>query len=381
MLRLFRLTLLALATLTLLPATTTVAQRFGAPIVIGHRGASGYRPEHTLEAYTLAIDLGADFVEPDLVSTKDGVLIARHENEISETTDVADRPEFSDRKTSKEIDGVTFSGWFAEDFTLAEIKTLRAKERLPQFRSTAYDGLYEVPTLQEIIDLVKQKQAETGRRIGIYPETKHPTYHDSIGLSLEEPLLEILKANEYTHPTDAIFVQSFETANLKELNQKTNVRLVQLLGGATGKPYDFVVSGDPRTYGDLTKPTELSAIASYADGIGPFKQLIVPAQTVDNNQDGKPDDLNGDGAISDADRVLLFPTTLVQDAHNVGLLVHPYTFRNEDFFLAPNYNSDPEAEYKLFYSLGVDGLFSDFPDTALEARSEACRRGQCRNFF
>jgi glycerophosphoryl diester phosphodiesterase len=353
------------------------------PIVIGHRGASGYRPEHTLEAYELAIEMGANYIEPDLVSTKDGILIARHENEISGTTDVSTRPEFASRKTSKVIDGVTFTGWFAEDFTLAEIKTLRAKERLPQFRSTAYDGLYLVPTLQEVIDLAAKKSAEKRRPIGIYPETKHPTYHDGLGLSLEEPLVKLLVQNRgKLSPFAPVFIQSFETANLKEIgklvqqnNLRTKVRIVQLLGGASDKPYDFVVKKDPRTYGDLAKPSGLAEIATYANGIGPFKQLIVPAQTVDANSDGKPDDLNGDGVISDADRVLLKPTTLVNDAHNAGLLVHPYTFRNEAFFLAPSYTS-PLQEYGLFYSLGVDGLFSDFPDTAVQAKQD-CIVTQC----
>ena len=188
----------------------------GAPlIVIGHRGASGYRPEHTLASYDLAINLGADFIEPDLVSTKDGVLIARHENEISETTDVANHPEFADRRTTKVIDGVSVTGWFTEDFTLAEIKTLRAKERLP-FRDQCFNGLYQVPTFQEVIDLAKQKSVD--RIIGIYPETKHPTYFDSIGLSLEEPLLQILTENGYKGPNAPVFIQSFETANLQDLS-------------------------------------------------------------------------------------------------------------------------------------------------------------------
>jgi glycerophosphoryl diester phosphodiesterase len=381
MVRPLKLALLAIATLVMIPTIKTIANTVtgtltGRPaIVIGHRGASGYRPEHTLAAYELAIEMGADYIEPDLVSTKDGVLVARHENEISGTTDVANRPEFADRKTSKVIDGETFTGWFTEDFTLAELKTLRAKERLPQFRSTAFDGLYQIPTLQEVINLARRKSFQKWRTIGIYPETKHPTYHDSIGLSLEEPLVRTLRANGYFTRNAPVFIQSFETANLKQLNRITNVRLVQLLGGRADRPYDLEVNGDPRTYGDLTTPTGLKAIARYADGIGPFKQLIVPAQTVDRNGDGRPDDLNGDGVISDADRILQSPTTLVQDAHQVGLLVHPYTFRNEGFYLAPDYNGNPEKEYELFYSLGVDGLFSDFPDTAFKVRRRCLLTG------
>ncbi len=308
MLRLFKLGLLASAVLAVLPINDVKAATLTGqpPIVIGHRGASGLRPEHTLAAYELAIAQGADYIEPDLVATKDGVLVARHENEISGTTDVAERPEFSDRKTTKVIDGATITGWFTEDFTLAELKTLRAKERIPDLRpgNTAFNGQFEIPTLQEVIDLAQRKSAELGRTIGIYPETKHPSYFDSIGLSLEEPLVETLNQNGYIGLNAPVFIQSFEVGNLQQLNQLTDVPLVQLFGGATDQPYDFVLQGDTRTYGDLTQPNALATIASYANGIGPSKRLIVPATTVDQNQDGKPDDLNGDGVISDADRFL-----------------------------------------------------------------------------
>jgi glycerophosphoryl diester phosphodiesterase len=337
------------------------------PIVIGHRGASGELPEHTLEAYALAIERGADFIEPDLVSTKDGVLIARHEINITETTDVAERPEFADRFTTKTIDGVVESGWFADDFTLEELKTLRAIERLP-FRAQVYNGVFQVPTLEEIIDLVNQVEEQTGRKIGIYPETKHPTYHDAVGLSLEEPLIETLTNKNFTDP-ERIFIQSFEVGNLLELNNAimpqagVDLPLVQLLSNATEQPYDFVVSGDPRTYGDLATPEGLEIINDYAAGIGPNKRLIVPAQTVDRNNDGQPDDLNSDGEINDADRVLGSPTSLVQDAHTAGLLVHPYTFRNEERFLASDYNGNPREEYEQFIRIGVDGYFTDFPGT------------------
>ncbi|MBD1882111.1 glycerophosphodiester phosphodiesterase [Coleofasciculus sp. FACHB-T130] len=371
--RVFKLALLTTAALAVFPVGEAAAATLtGAPpIVIGHRGASGYRPEHTLAAYELAIEMGADFIEPDLVSTKDGVLIARHENEISGTTDVANRPEFANRKTTKTIDGKPVTGWFTEDFTLAEIKTLRAKERIPELRpgSVKFDGLYEIPTLQEVIDLAKKKSAEKGRTIGIYPETKHPTYFDSIGLSLEEPLVKILSENGYTDADDAVFIQSFEVANLKFLKTLTNLPLVQLFDASTAKPYDFVVSGDSRTYGDLITSSGLNAIAQYASGIGPWKRLIIPAETVDQNGDGQPDDLNGDGVISDADKPLLQPTSLISDAHAAGLLVHAYTFRSEDFFLAPDYNGNPELEYEQFFKLGIDGVFSDFPDTAVAVRN------------
>ncbi len=372
MIRLSHLAILTSTFLTVLGANqVTAATLNGAePIVIGHRGASGYRPEHTLASYELAIEMGADYIEPDLVSTKDGILVARHENEISGTTDVATRTEFSDRQTTKAIDGVTITGWFTEDFTLAELKTLTAKERIPQLRpdSATFDGLYQVPTLQEVIDLAAQKSLETGRTIGIYPETKHPTYFDSIGLSLEKPLVATLNANGLTGANAPVFIQSFEVGNLKYLRTLTDVPLVQLYDEATVQPYDFVANGSTRTYGDLLTPEGLAEVAAYANGIGPFKRLIVPAETVDADGDGKPDDLNGDGVISAADAVLQAPTTLIDDAHGAGLLVHPYTFRREGFFLAPDYSSNPELEYEQFFALGVDGVFSDNPDIAVSVR-------------
>ncbi|MEO6193038.1 MAG: glycerophosphodiester phosphodiesterase [Thermoanaerobaculia bacterium] len=317
------------------------------PIVIAHRGASGYRPEHTLASYELAIGLGADFIEPDLVSTKDGVLIARHENEISETTDVAGRPEFADRKTVKRIDGREVAGWFTEDFLLTEIKTLRAKERLP-FRDRFFDGRFEVPTFAEVLDLARRKSAETGRTIGVYPETKHPSYFRSLGILLEEPLLAELREAG----TTPAYIQSFEVENLKELRKVTDLPLIQLLETA-GQPWDFAVAGDPRTYRDLATPAGLAAIATYADGIGPDKRMIVPADPAGR---------------------LLPPTALVEDAHRAGLLVHPWTFRSDGTFLAAEYAGDPEREYEQFFALGVDGLFSDFSDVAVRAR-ERWRRG------
>ncbi|MBC7825495.1 MAG: esterase-like activity of phytase family protein [Candidatus Parcubacteria bacterium] len=345
------------------------------PIVIGHRGASGLRPEHTLASYQLAIDLGADFIEPDLVSTKDGVLIARHEVNIKDTTDVADRPEFANRFTTKTIDGTAETGWFADDFTLAEIKTLRAKERL-SFRDQSFNGQFEIPTLQEIIDLVKKVEATTGKKIGIYPETKHPTYHTSVGLALEVPLVNILKANNFTDPS-RVFIQSFEVGNLKTLNQLIDVPLIQLydaddvaLDGSLIEiqPYDFVVSGDKRTYADLRTPEGLAEVATYADGIGPWKRMIVSVKGVDANNDGIADDVNGDGAVNDADKTITPPTSLITDAHSAGLLVHPYTFRNEGRYLASDYKGDPELEIRQFISLGVDGFFTDFAGTGKAAR-------------
>jgi glycerophosphoryl diester phosphodiesterase len=332
------------------------------PLVIGHRGASGYRPEHTLASYRLAIEMGADYIEPDLVSTKDHMLVARHENDITGTTDVADHPEFADRKTTKTIDGMVHAdAWFTEDFTLAELRTLRAVERLPDLRptNTAFNGLYQIPTFQEVIDLAKRAG------VGIYPETKHPTYFDSIGLSLEEPLLATLRANGLDSRKAKVFIQSFETANLKELSSETKVPLVQLID-EVGAPYDLVAAGDPRTYADLITPAGLAEIATYADGLGPSKNLIVPRDAAGN---------------------LLDPTSLVRDAHRAGLVVHPWTFRRENNFLPLDFRqgnpASPEfiraagdlpAELRLFFRLGVDGVFSDNADTAVATRHQVYGR-------
>ncbi len=357
-----------------------------APIVIGHRGASGELPEHTLGSYKRAIELGADFIEPDLVSTKDGVLIARHEPNILNTTDVASRPEFASRRTTKVVDGVSEEGFFASDFTLAEIKTLRAV--MPQgFRTQIFNGLYEIPTLTEIIELLQQVELDTGKKIGIYPETKHPTFHDNLGLSLEEPLLATFEATGFNDPS-RIFIQSFEVSNLKELNGRTNIPLVQLLDafdvaldgsliyeGVNARPYDFTVNGDTRTYAALQTPEGLAEIATYADGIGPWKRQIVSVRGVDANRDGVADDVNGDGSVNDADRTTTVPTSLVSDAHAAGLLVHPYTFRNEGRFLAADYGGNPTLEYQQFIDLGVDGYFSDFPGTGNTARVLATGQG------
>jgi glycerophosphoryl diester phosphodiesterase len=316
------------------------------PLVIGHRGASGYRPEHTLASYRLAAEQGADFIEPDVVSTKDGVLVARHENEIGGTTDVADHPEFASRRTTKVIDGVSLTGWFTEDFTLAELKTLRAKERIPDLRpaNTAYDGRFEVPTLQEVLDLRKRLSKELGRPIGVYPETKHPTYFREIGLPLEEPLVKLLTRNGLNRKNAPVFVQSFETGNLRALDRVLKVPLVQLLAAKTARPV-----GDTRTYAELATPAGLADIATYADGVGPSKDYIVPR--------------NADGSSGT-------PTSFVDDAHDAGLLVHPYTFRRENTFLPLELRSSSEpagigdlaAEIRQFLDLGIDGFFTDNPD-------------------
>ena len=313
------------------------------PIIIAHRGASGYRPEHTLASYELAIDLGADYIEPDLVITKDGILIARHENEISETTDIANHPEFAHLKTTKIIDGEIKIGWFTEDFTIAEIKTLTAQERIPQIRpqNIAYNGIFTIPTFAEIIDLVKHKSQAIGRHIGIYPETKHPSYFKAIGLPLEATLLLNLQGINLP-----VFIQSFEVSNLKELSQKTDLPLVQLINNL-GKPYNFIINDDPRTYIDLLSQQGLKEIAEYAQAIGVHKNLLIPR------------DIHGK---------LLLPTSLIIDAHIANLQVHAWTFRNEDCFLPSDCQGNPQKEYEIFFSLGIDGVFSDYPDMALKIK-------------
>jgi glycerophosphoryl diester phosphodiesterase len=326
-------------------------------LVIGHRGASGYRPEHTLASYELAARQGADYIEPDLVVTKDGVLVARHEPEISTTTDVAAHPEFAARKTTKLLDGVATTGWFTEDFTLAELKTLRAKERIPDLRpqNTAFDGKFEIPTFQEVIDLRKRLSHELHREIGIYPETKHPTYFRDLGLPLEERLVWALRRNGLDRKHAPVFVQSFEVGNLQALAHVLRVPLVQLYGAKTARPYDFVAGGDQRTYADLATPAGLASVAAYAAGAGPSKDYIVPRDAAGRS---------------------LPPTTFVRDAHLAGLVVHPYTFRAENTFLPlelrssadPAAYGDLAAEVRQFFDLGVDGLFCDNPDRAVAAR-------------
>ncbi len=322
------------------------------PIIIAHRGASGERPEHTLAAYELAIEQGADFIEPDLVLTRDGVLIARHENEISETTDVADRPEFADRKTTRTIDGQEYTGWFTEDFTLEEIKTLRARERLPELRAanTLYDGQFEVPTFEEVLQLLKQHEEKTGKRIGVYPETKHPSYFAGIGLAHEKPLLALLAQYGFDGADDPVFIQSFEVGNLRALDKRTEVRLVQLVA-SQGGPAD--VGG--QDYASMLTDDGLADIAEYADGLGPSKDLIIPR---------------------DPEGRLAEPTDLVQRAHAVGLALHPWTFRRENYFLPANYRSSDnrgeagnlEAEIEAYLATGIDGLFSDNVPQAVAAR-------------
>jgi glycerophosphoryl diester phosphodiesterase len=323
--------------------------------VIGHRGASGYRPEHTLASYSLAIAQCADYIEPDLVSTKDGVLVARHENEIGGTTDVADHPEFASRRTSKVVDGVTITGWFTEDFTLAELETLRARERLPLVRpqNTAYDGQFPIPTFAEVLDLARHSRTCDGKPVGVYPETKHPTYFASIGLPLEQRLVRTLDRFGYHDRSAPVFIQSFESGNLRRLNTMTSIRLVQLVD-CSGAPYDLVAAGDPRTYADLVTPAGLRSITSYADGVGVCKNVLIPR--------------NADGSLA-------APSPVIRDAHRAGLIVHGWTFRRENQFLPLDFRigSDPNAvgdlvgEIRVFVDAGIDGFFTDNPDLGVEA--------------
>jgi len=354
------------------------------PLVIGHRGASGHLPEHTLASYRLAIRLGADYIEPDLVSTKDGHLIVRHEPNITNTTDVASHPEFADRKRSGVVDGATETGWFASDFTLAEIRTLRAVQTMPE-RPQEFNGRYRIATLDEVIALAKRSTLRYHRQIGVIPETKHPTYHQQLGLPLERKLVATLRRNHWNGRSAPVWIQSFEQSNLKLLNRLTNVHLVQLVDANDLNPdgtlnyvapldrsYDWTVSGDPellaRTFAFYTTDEGLDEVREYADGIGPWKPYIVPTAAVDSNGDGVVGDENGDGLTNDADRKALAPTDLVDRAHARGLKVIPYTFRNEQKRLAADYQGNPVNEYLQFYRLGVDGLFSDFPETAFAAR-------------
>lgn len=327
-------------------AATTVNTK---PIVIAHRGASGHIPEHTIAAYTLAILQGADFIEPDLVITKDGVLIARHDNVLNLTTDIANRPEFYSRKTTKTIDGNTVSGWFSEDFTLEEIKTLRAIERIPKLRphNTRFNGQFSIPTLVEVIQLIKAMEEFTGKTIGLYPETKHPSYFDSVDLNLEEPLLKLLHHDNFDADRQ-VFIQSFEINNLKKLKKMTSIPLIQLIW-KNGQPFDQTHSKAGIYYKDMLTNKGLHAIAQYADGIAVEKSLIL------NN--GKS-------------------SGLVKRAHNKDLLVHAYTFRAENAFLTKTLQSSTEAdqlgnitqEIQLFLDVNVDGFFTDHPYLGVSAR-------------
>jgi glycerophosphoryl diester phosphodiesterase len=328
--------------------------------VIGHRGASGYRPEHTLASYELAARMGADYIEPDLVATKDHVLVARHENEISGTTDVARHPEFADRRTTRLTDDKARSGWFTEEFTLAELKTLRARERLPQVRpeNARYDGQFEIPTIAEILTLRERLSNQLHREIGVCPETKHATYFRSIGLDLESPLVQQIRDAGLDKAMAPVFIQSFELTNLQDLRRRCGVKAsLVLLTSASGAPYDLASTGDPRTYADLTTVAGLRSLAGTVNGIGPAADQVIPR--------------NVDGTLAQ-------PTTLVTDAHAAGLRVHAYTFRAENTFLPVDFRVGVDVmaygraieEQVQFLQTGIDGLFTDQSDISVMARAE-----------
>ena len=328
-------------------------------VVVGHRGAAGYRPEHTIASYELAAQLGADYIEPDLVPTKDGQLVARHENEIGGTTDVSKHPEFADRKTTKTIDGAKVTGWFTEDFTLAELKTLRAVERIPANRphNTLYNGRWEIPTFEEVLKWQDEQTRKRGKQVWIYPETKHPTYFRKLGLGLEERVAKLLHKYGKDRRNSPVILQSFEPSSIQRLNKLVDNPLVVLLSTANSRPWDFVEAGDPRTVADLITPKGLREMAGYAQGLGPTLDLIITKKA--------------DGSLDK-------PTTLVSDAHKVGLILHPYTMRNENPFLPANFRKgtaadaygDPFGAFKAYFETGIDGVFSDNADTAVLARAD-----------
>ncbi|MEU6804897.1 glycerophosphodiester phosphodiesterase family protein, partial [Streptomyces neyagawaensis] len=304
-------------------------------------------------------DLGANVMEQDIVPTKDGHLVCRHENDITGTTDVASHTEFADRKTTKVVDGVSYTGWFTEDFTLAELKTLRAKERIPGTRqeNTLYDGRWEIPTFEEVLRWAEKEGRKRGRRIWLHVETKHPTYFRKLGLGLEEPLAKLLRTYDRHRKNSPVFLQSFEPSSIQRLDRLVDSPLVVLLSGAATRPWDFVEAGDPRTVADLVKPEGLAWIASYANGIGPTLDLIIPR---------------------DSGGRLTTPTTLVADAHAKGLILHPYTMRNENSFLPadfrkgtdPNAYGDAFGAFKVYFDTGIDGIFTDNTDTGLLAHAD-----------
>lgn len=334
-------------------------------LVVGHRGASALRPEHTLASYQKAIDDGADFIEPDLVSTKDGVLVTRHENEIGGTTNVSTLSQFADRKTTKNIDGKDLTGWFTEDFTLSELQQLKARERIPEFRpaNTAYNDLYPVPTLEQVIELAEANYKKTGKIIGLYIETKHPTYFKNQKLAMEDTLLKTLAKYEYTRDIAPVYLQSFEVQNLKDLKNELDLhktikhaQIIQLYDAKTSQPADFIESGETKTYADLATAQGLKDVAKYANGVGPSKGYIL--------------NFNDDGSVQ--------TTSFISDAHTAGLKVHPYTFRPENNYLpkplkcsqdkpAERCPSGALKEFEAYFKAGVDGVFTDDPALGREA--------------
>jgi len=333
--------------------------RLPVPAIVAHRGTSGYRPEHTLGSYQLALDMGADVIEQDVVPTKDGHLVCRHENDITATTDVGDHPEFAGRKTTKTVDGVSLTGWFTEDFTLAELRTLRAKERIPETRqhNTLYDGRWEVPVFEDVLKWAEKEGKRRGRPVWLHIETKHPTYFRKLGLELEPRLAKLLRKYGRDRADSPNFVQSFEPSSIRQLSKLVGCPGVCLLDAPDTQPWDFVEAGDPRTVADLIKPEGLKWMARFAKGIGPVLDLVIPRK-----EDGSLDE----------------PSTLVRDAHAQGLILHPYTMRNENTFLPlefrrgsdPNAYGDAFGAFHAYLATGIDGLFSDNADTALLAAAE-----------
>ncbi len=331
---------------------------FPHPLVIAHRGVPGLRLEHTQPSYDLAIDEGADYIEPDVVASSDGHLVVRHENEIGSTTDVADRPEFADRRTTKTVDGATKDGWFTEDFTLEELKTLRAKERIPDVRPGNIElaGTEQILTFDEVVAIAENGYRRRGTPVGVYVETKHPTYFARLGLDLNDLLVDALERLGLNHENAPVVIQSFESGNLQDLRRRSPLFLVQLVS-PRGAPADFAADRDPRTYSDLMTPDGLDFVATYADAIGPHKSLVI---------------------ASDEDGNLGEPTRLVELAHAAGLDVHIWTMRDENAFLPPNLRIGTERsaygdmlpEYLAFLDAGDDAMFSDFTPTAVRAREE-----------
>lgn len=337
------------------------------PLIFAHRGACGYAPEHTALSYETAINMGADYIEPDLCASKDGHLVVRHDPILADSTDVEAHPEFADRKRTLKMGTFEITDFFISDFTLAELKTLRCKQVMPQ-RDHSHDGQYQILTFDEVIDIAKEGSRRAGRTIGICPELKSPTYHQSIGLNLEDRILERLERANLNHANAKVIIQSFEQANLKALRPRTPLKLMQLLGGSrvdptTGdmiyeapddRPFDWTLSGRTGTYGDLLTPQGLDEVAAYADIIAPYKPMLISYRT---------DPVTGTQTPIIRDHI-------VKMAHERGLLVGIYTMRNEAKYLEPYYRGDPLLEYNAFFDIGVDALFSDFPDTAVMARDQ-----------
>ena len=356
--------LMALSQIRPSAAAVSADPVFQSPLVIGHRGAPGYMPEHTIGSYETAIRLGADFIEPDVVSTKDGHLVVRHDPVLGDSTDVSAHPEFANRRRTQKFIGFEVTDWFVADFTLAEIKTLRAKQVMPQ-RDHSRDGQYEILTLQEMIDVAQSGSKRAGRPIGVYPEVKFSSYHTALGLPIEDKLLDILTRAGLNRASAPVYIQSFETANLKALKKKTDIKLMQLIDGSTpdpktglmtfsppdDRPYDWVLSGRTGTYGDLLTPAGLDEVATYATVLAPYKRHLLSFKAGDNGEHipvARPD--------------------IVAGAHARGLKVHIWTMRSDAPYLDTYYKGDAIAEYLDFFRMGVDGVFTDFADVAVAAR-------------